>query len=196
MLFPTLPLVLERDDLRVVHANWDDGMVNIAKDAKDVESLYILHRGLIESKLAGQSLNDVDQGLLHQNDNPVKLLTSGPEERSEQPYESGGKIRNERRVYWWDEYSGALCIFGHYSIPDGQPRGNSALFCVDYGIGKRWSERKAGMSQGFSYKLGALRLPERMVVFDEGGRRMCSDLSTPTPSTPKFSNSNRYRSAV
>ena len=66
-------------------------MVNIAKDAKDVESLYILHRGLIESKFAGQSLNDVDQGLLHQNDNPVKLLTSGPEERSEQPYESGGK---------------------------------------------------------------------------------------------------------
>lgn len=135
--FRTLPLALEKDDLRVVHANWDDGMINIAKDAKDVESLYVLHRGLIESKLARQVLDEVDLGLLHQNENPVKLLTSGPEERSEQPYESGGKIRNERRVHWWDEYSGTLCISGHYSIPDGQPRGNSASFCVDYGISKR-----------------------------------------------------------
>lgn len=169
--FRTLPLALERDDLRIVHASWDDEMIDIAKDTTDVESLYVLHRDLIESKLASQGLEEVDRGLRHQNENPVKLLTSGPEERSEQPYESGGKIRNEQRVKWWNEYTGPFCVFGHYSISYGEARGSESAFCVDFGVGKRWTERREGKSKTFSCKLGALRLPERTVVFDEEGQQ-------------------------
>lgn len=171
--FRALPLALERGDLRVVHASWDDGMISAAKVATDVVSLYEQHDAVIDSELAMRHLDEIDKGLLHQNKNPVKLLTSGPEERSGKPIESGGKTRSERRVHWWHDYRDVFCAFGHYSIPAGQPRGNGSAFCVDYGIGKRWTERREGKSNGFSWKLAALRFPERMVVFDEGGEQAC-----------------------
>src|SRR5690606_6364450 len=84
------------------------------------------------------------------------------------PFELGGRLRYERRVFWWNEYRDApMCVFGHYSIPDGQPRGNGSAYCVDFGVGKRWTERRAGLTQGFTWKLAALRLPERQIVFDD-----------------------------
>lgn len=171
--FRSLPIALERGDLRVVHACWDDRMIGIARDATDVASLYELHKKQINRELSNRNLDRIEQGLLHQNENPVKLLTSGPEERSEHPLESGGKIRNEQRVHWWKDYRRPFCIFGHYSIRDGQPRGNDASYCIDFGVGKRWTERREGKSKEFSWKLAAFRFPERMVVFDEGGEQTC-----------------------
>ena len=107
--------------------------------------------------------------MAHQNKNPVKLLSSGPEERTDKPIHASGKTRNERRVKWWTGYDGTFCVFGHYSIPGGQPRGKSSTFCVDYGVGKRWTERREGKTAEFKLRLAAFRWPERVVVFDEGG---------------------------
>ena len=166
--FRTLPIALERDDLRVVHACWDDAMIDFARDATDIVSLYEHHAALIEDMLAVSDLDEIDKGLGHQNHNPVKLLTSGPEERTEEPIEAGGKIRHERRVPWWNDYRDAFCVFGHYSIPYAEPRGKGSAFCIDYGIGKRWTERHQGTSNNFSWRLAALRFPERKVVFDDG----------------------------
>ena len=143
-------------------------MIGIARGASDVVSLYNQHHELIEGSFPDLELDEIDQGLEHQNKNPVKRLTSGPEERVGNPIDAGGKIRNEQRVEWWNTYQGVFCVFGHYSIPDGRPRGNGSAFCVDYGVGKRWTERRDGKSSDFSCKLGALRFPERVVVFDEG----------------------------
>ena len=167
-LFRRLPIALARDGLRIVHACWNDEMIGIAKGASDVVNLYNQHHELIECSFPDLELDEIDQGLEHQNKNPVKRLTSGPEERVGNPIDAGGKIRNEQRVEWWNAYQGVFCVFGHYSIPEGRPHGNGSAFCVDYGVGKRWTERRDGKSSDFSCKLGALRFPERVVVFDEG----------------------------
>lgn len=83
-------------------------------------------------------------------------------------YITADQLLNQRRVPWWNDYNGPFCVFGHYSISDGLPRGNSSAFCVDFGVGQRWKERRVGKTSGFSSKLAALRFPEREIVFDEG----------------------------
>jgi hypothetical protein len=165
-LFSSLPFALERDDLRVVHASWNPAAIELARRAQNVRKLYDEHRNRIESELSGVELDNTGRALRHQNDNPVKLLTSGPEERSDVPIESGGKIRYEKRVPWWSDYSDVFCVYGHYSIADGNSRGGNAAFCIDYGVGKRWMERREGKSKDYSFKLAALRFPEREVLFD------------------------------
>lgn len=168
--FGTLPIALERADLRVVHACWNDEMIAIARQSSDVVILYKRHHELVESGFPGLDLDKTDQELEHQNKNPVKLLSSGPEERTDTPIFSAGKERYEKRVQWWRDYQDVFCVFGHYSLLYGEPRGGVAAFCADYGVGKRWTERRAGKTTGFTYRLAALRFPERDVVFDEGQR--------------------------
>jgi hypothetical protein len=170
-LFRTLPIALERDDLRVVHACWNDEMIDIARESSDVVMLYKEHQGLIEASFPDLDLDQTDQDLEHQNKNPVKLLSSGPEERTQEPIYASGKLRHETRVQWWNDYHGTFCVFGHYSLLVGQPRGNGSTFCVDFGVGKRWTERRIGKSSGFDLKLAAFRWPERVVVFDEGMKK-------------------------
>ena len=54
-------------------------------------------------------------GLLYQNDNPVKLITSGQEARVNQCFSSNGKWRYLKRVAWWDAYTSEIpVIIGHY----------------------------------------------------------------------------------
>lgn len=170
--FRTLPIALERDDLRVVHACWDDKMIGVAREASDAFTLYEHHHERIEREIAHQNLDKTDRDLQHQNYNPIKLLTSGPEERSDKPFMAGGKVKNEQRVIWWNGYSDALCLFGHYSILDGHPRGNGSAYCMDFGVGNRWKERRDGKTSKFSSRLAAYRLPERQVIFDDGEERL------------------------
>lgn len=162
--FGTLPVALERQDLRVVHACWDDEMISVLRHSADVVGLYQQHFEQIETKVDG--LDEVDRELLHQNRNPVKLLTSGPEMRVSTPFVSSGKKRFEKRVPWWNNYHRVFCVFGHYSIRQGQPRGGSNTYCVDYGIGKRWTERRAGERADYQWRLAAFRWPEQVVVLD------------------------------
>lgn len=167
--FRTLPLVLVRDDLRVVHACWRAEMVELARAATDVRDLYHDHRRRIDALLAGQNIHEVDRELAHQNGNPVKVLTSGPERRIATPRYTSGKLRNEERVPWWETYDAQpLCVFGHYSLPMEIPRTGRAV-CVDFGVGKRWTERLRKDFDGtHRLKLAALRLPEGRIVFDDG----------------------------
>jgi len=139
-LFKSLPLVLERDDLRVVHACWDDSMVEIASQSIDVVSLYQQYAEQIDANHVGNSkLNKIDKGLEQQNLNPVKVLTSGKERRIAVPFEASGKWRYEERVRWWEEYnSDPLCVFGHYSIYREQARTSPHAICVDFAVAKRW----------------------------------------------------------
>ena len=113
-----------QNDLRVVHAYCDDALVEIARNSTDVLKLYRTYEALIESDLTSKpSLDDCDQRLLKQNDNPVKVLTSGKERRADKPFLAGGKLRCEERVCWWEDYrSGPVCVFGHYGLyPDEAP---------------------------------------------------------------------------
>lgn len=44
------------------------------------------------------------------------------------------------------------------------------VFCVDFSIGRRFREKELGKQPGSRSKLGALRWPERELVFDTGER--------------------------
>ena len=165
--FRSLPLALERADLRIVHASWENQMIGYARGSSDVALLYHQHAGQIRESCRESGFDSIDVGLENQNRNPVKRITSGPEKRIEKAYFASGKWRNEQRVPWWQDYSGPFCVFGHYAIPEGEPRPGSDAFCIDFGVGKRWKERKAGRSGGFRHRLAAFRFPEKEVVFDE-----------------------------
>ncbi len=159
--FATLPLALERSDLRVVHACWDTccvpswnahwgvywdrPMIEIAREHCDVKSLYDRYAAEITHDISGRHLDKPDTKLHYQNRNPVKLITSGPEQRTDEPFMAGGKWRYERRVEWWNDYTAsAYCVFGHYAAPPGEPHGASRAICIDPNVAN-----KAAFKGGF-----------------------------------------------
>lgn len=161
--FGLLPLALEGGGLRIVHACWDDRMVELSRAASSVMDLYGEHCQRIKADLDGSEISHIDRKLAYQNGNPVKLLTSGPEKRSLEPFEAGGKTRHERRVQWWEGYEDEqFCIFGHYSNRRGKPHGRGRAICIDYGISYRRSKQSDGAF------LAAVRFPERTLMFDNG----------------------------
>ena len=178
--FKTLPLVLEREEVRVVHACWDDSMVDLARQSSDVVALYEQYKDQIDADHnARRELDEIDdevenqkrnsvKTLEHQNHNPVKVLTSGKERRVEVPFEASGKLRYEERVRWWEEYAAQpLCVFGHYSNYRGETISSSRAICADFAVAKRWQERKQPSFNGtFRGCLGAVRFPDNCVVFD------------------------------
>lgn len=168
--FRSLPLVVERSDLRVVHACWDDAMVELARQEEDVVAFHDQQVSIIESRHEGSNLDGIDRELEHQNLNPVKVLSSGKEQRIEPPFYASGKLRHEERVQWWPEYDAdQLCIFGHYSIYRGATNLSGRAICTDFAVAKRWHERKSSSFDGtFRGCLGAIRIPENCVVFDNG----------------------------
>jgi hypothetical protein len=169
--FRSLPLVLERPDVRVVHACWDDSMVECVRQASGAVALHRQYEKQIDAgHQARNGLDEIDRGLDKQNHNPVKVLTSGLERRCEKPFESGGKLRHEERVPWWDFYRDEVyCIFGHYGFLKGKYQLTGRAICADFAVGKRWQERKQPSFTGqFEARLGAFRLPEKQIIFDDG----------------------------
>ena len=123
--------------------------------------------------------------------NPLKVLTSGVERVGTEPFYSSGKWRFCDRVAWWNEYADATpVVVGHYwrrvrpidratvekedqdlfeaIHPHAWHGKQGNVFCVNYSVGGRWTERKAGTPVGQDFKLAALRWPERVVQFDDG----------------------------
>ncbi len=168
--FQTLPLVLLREDVRVVHACWQPEVVEMASEATDVLKLYEQHRFNIDLGLAIRSdLQDWQKEQRHQNLNPVKVLTSGLEVKVDEPFEASGKMRYLDRSPWWKEYDDeAFCFFGHYSQPSGRTRGPDRAICVDYGVARRWVPKSPGDDSPHKWRLAAIRFPELQIVFDNG----------------------------
>jgi hypothetical protein len=159
-------------------------MIALVRNATDALTLFQEFRQQIEAQLNRDEPLDVSaRNLALQNENPVKVLTSGIEMRADKPFEVFGKVRSEARFPWWNDYADEVfCVFGHYErtaagdgeghLFDGRPPnaslGNGYAMCIDYGIANRWEERLLGQSG--SAKLGALRFPEKVIVFDDGER--------------------------
>jgi hypothetical protein len=190
VFFRSLPLALERADLRVVHAAWDRRAIDSVRGRTDALRAASEFRQLVEEGLRLRPpADDTERKLALQNGNPVKVLTSGPERRLARVSRASGKPRLEGRAPWWEGYGRdePFCVFGHYwrvllsgedrldyLFDDARPhaalgKGGTAL-CLDYSVGKRHRERLDGVSPAvYRTRLAALRWPERLLVFDDGG---------------------------
>lgn len=211
-LFRQFPLVLERDDLRIVHAAWHPPSVDAVRGEHDLaetsrrHSRALLERwresGLLErargeraefANLRQRNLEPDRPLPAHtaievesQSRHPVKVLTSGLEQAIafEDRFFVGGRWRLVERVRWWRDYRehpavivghywrdrhqhtvGSTSFFHHLPFEWLGPNGN--VFCIDYSVGRRYAERYYGANGDFRHGLGALRWPERTVVFDD-----------------------------
>lgn len=145
----TLPLVLERADLMVVHACPDADALAAARHAGPVTALAFdqAQARLLDAQLAAlDALPDVQaersryqrfatdshgqaerlpalarRDAVHQNGNAARVLTSGLERPTQTPFFSGGRWRLLDRQRWWECWnSPQAVIFGHYwRTPDG-----------------------------------------------------------------------------
>ena len=138
-----LPIALERDDLRVVHAAWCAPQIAMAQTlprgdvrgaydryedlaAEQARSSQVLQRMQAERQRWPHSLEDGQQRppflpahsereLGKAMVNPLKVLTTGVERECRTPFYAGGKWRFVQRVAWWDEYAEApAVVVGHY----------------------------------------------------------------------------------
>ena len=139
----TLPIALERQDLRVVHAAWIQHHIDVAREVpvKAFRETYDAFEQLAHDKaertdLAQRMQEEIaqwpwgveDRGrkppFLHaraehevnkQTLNPLKVLTCGVEGTGREPFFAGGKWRFVERLGWWDEYNQSTpVVVGHY----------------------------------------------------------------------------------
>jgi hypothetical protein len=137
----SLPIGLERPDLRVIHAAWMNTQVEDAR-ALPMDSVrkhydnweMVAHElasalaSRMKEELAawGHGLENPDaqppflhaharSDAIRQMANPLKVLTSGVERTGTTPFYSSGKWRFAERVQWWDEYDDPTpVVIGHY----------------------------------------------------------------------------------
>jgi hypothetical protein len=154
----------------VVHAAWNADAIESLPSEANLVDLFEEHKERIDAELNARAADKPDKDLHRPIDNPVKMITSGPEERVETPFESSGKVRFQRRVEWWSNYRGLLYVFGHHFLPPERPRNSPQAFCVEYNVGKCWTERRETSAAGpfRRTRLAAFRFPERTVTFDDG----------------------------
>lgn len=140
--FDSLPVVLERPDLRVVHAAWHAASVDrlrhqpgpvtteyrrldvafrgnpdhqrLALEAGDQRAEWA-HR-MRDPALAPPSLPTLARwDALRQMGNPIRVLTSGIEHPIGEPFFAGGSWRFVQRASWWDSYRDPVAVVvGHY----------------------------------------------------------------------------------
>lgn len=130
----SLPLALERQDLRVVHACWSEVAFAELQDSASGDATLCELYGRFTAKLAERwsdsarthKLNREWRELApiqkdpqqrprllatiaqmdreYQMSNPICVLTSGEETETEIPFWAGGKWRMVERVRWWERY--------------------------------------------------------------------------------------------
>jgi hypothetical protein len=196
--FDTLPIALENDSLGVVHACWHQPSIDELKYSEkightDVTRLYKKYRNRIYQKIEEKNITDhTAQSMMKQNENPLKVLTSGFEELHHPPYYAGGKMRHSKRTRWWDHYQGKKIVIGHYwrkrkpinpqdlpadkvDVPDMFDHqypfhwmGKGDVMCIDYSAGLTFLEREKNTLGQTGIGLCAMRWPEQQLYFDDG----------------------------
>ena len=138
-----LPIALEREDVRVVHAAWQDEPISAVRaqplgavlPAYERWEEQAQHAALAidgcqstgaENCTVEWDLEDKNQqppmlhalaahGVHQQMSNPIKVLTSGVERKGTAPFFSSGKWRFTERVAWWERYDDPTpVVVGHY----------------------------------------------------------------------------------
>ncbi|MFM1885438.1 MAG: hypothetical protein RL026_595 [Pseudomonadota bacterium] len=141
--FASLPLALQRADLRIVHAAWSDSALAALQpfEGASTVEVYKHFNDRIKSEGAATGLSaraaeekehwkaawkdrKADIPFLpataawdsqRQMANPVRVLTSGVERPAQRPFYSSGQWRMCDRVRWWEEYADPVpVVIGHY----------------------------------------------------------------------------------
>lgn len=139
----SLPLGLERSDLRVIHAAWHGPDIDKARSmplgtarteydrwedraAQAAREQQIAHRMAQEKTIWPHSLEDgercppflqahCDNELNKALFNPLKVLTCGLERQTPAPFFAGNKWRFVERLAWWNRYEDPIpVVVGHY----------------------------------------------------------------------------------
>ena len=139
----SLPVGLEREDLRVIHAAWQAKQIALVREVpagtfresyekweraarRHAIETEVEKRAAIQLAKWGHDLHDpqkvppfmpavAERDVNMQMMNPLKVLTSGVERAAKAPFFAGGKWRFTERVQWWDEYGDAIpAVIGHY----------------------------------------------------------------------------------
>ena len=139
--FNSLPLGLEREDLRVIHAAWstpdiakartmalgsaraqyDHWEAQASANAQHIAARMAQERSIWPHSLEDGSRcppflqahcdNELNKALI----NPLKVLTCGLERQTPTPFFAGNKWRFVERVGWWQDYAdGVPVVIGHY----------------------------------------------------------------------------------
>ncbi|MBR7059066.1 MAG: metallophosphoesterase [Neisseriaceae bacterium] len=210
----TLPIALENNNLRIIHAAWLGNHIETIKnlgniDAKTAFSNFRANAKQAEKYQAWYSqyieehefyhqhhrdenfdmpyLRAIGQyDLYHGEANPMRALTCGTECFAKTPFYAAGRWRFVTRKRWWEEYNDDCpVIIGHYwrqwyanshvqkslfSEDANQWLGKKKnIFCVDFSIGALWKSRmNQAMISSQNCRLSALRLPEKILVFNNG----------------------------
>jgi hypothetical protein len=126
-------------------------------------------------------------------DNPLRVLTFGPDRLATRPYYVMERWRMAERDRWWERYVDDIpVVIGHYwrqlrpfATPQGGPKvppvfeerlgpgdwlgPKHNVFCVDFSVGARFAERRRGAAR-FETHLAALRWPECVLQLETGER--------------------------
>ncbi|TAL87538.1 MAG: metallophosphoesterase [Candidimonas sp.] len=136
-----LPVVLVRDDIRIVHAAWITSAIDAIRilPPGSTAAHYKIWDGLAQSAARESGLYErylaqkrqwaledefsrppflpaiADYEAMQQMLNPLKVLTSGVECPADTPFFAGNRWRFSDRVNWWDDYNDAVpVVIGHY----------------------------------------------------------------------------------
>ena len=172
-----LPIALESEELRIVHACWHQAAIDCLKQSgfSSILTAYNYFQQQIKQQLELSGIAKQAQVEI--------VISSGAEYLVTQPLYAGGKWRMIDRLAWWDHYTDHIpVVVGHYwrnfkttaekqglfkHIDATQWFGaNKNVFCVDYSVGKRFLDR--AQQQKFSSQLAALRFPEKILMLESG----------------------------
>lgn len=138
-----LPVALQRDDIRIVHAAWTSSEIaaistiplgqvvrqfliwdDIAQSTANESGLY--RRYLDEKEIWAKELEDeqapppflhaiAEYEAMQQMVNPLKVLTSGVEKPASISFFAGNRWRFSDRTSWWNDYGDDIpVVIGHY----------------------------------------------------------------------------------
>jgi len=139
--FRSLPIVLERGDLRIVHAAWIESAIEQCRHlavpldeayaafdaamharpdfkalaARHAEEMQLYEAALKSAPTAPPATAIGPYDEFCQMGNPIRVITSGVERVSQRPFNTSGKWRFVDRVPWWHDYPDDIpVLFGHY----------------------------------------------------------------------------------
>lgn len=144
LLLKQQPLILQRSDLRIIHAAWlpesiaklqacgqDKDIVDLCRQWDDELDYSVQHapwfeQYLEEQRLHAEQLEDIQQvppmleatsahDVFRSSFHPIRALACGIEKRAVEPFFASGRWRFSIRYPWWEDYEDDMpVVVGHY----------------------------------------------------------------------------------